>query len=297
MRSWVVLSAGVSAAGGMRSWVVSSARGGIRSWVVSSAGTSFAVRRRAGCCGSARFGRSSPSCGLATAGSGAWTAQGMRDTRSMPCLGHDCVSLRTSELRARVDAAATYAAASPLPDLAARRGPPKLSASNTIASISDQTKKLRGQLNPPAHPGRPPSAPGFGSHPPDTGTARGDRTTGRPRSPTTAGRLRLTCEHASLRVPLPDLRRHLRTEPPDGGVRRPRGLPRRARRHGEAPVDGLRRHGRLGVRPGPGATLRRGRRRLLRRGLLRLNPEDFSGTLQSFPGPLAGRSRAPTSQA
>ncbi len=102
----------------------------------------------------------------------------------------------------------------------------------------------------------------------------------------------LTCAHASLRVPLPDLRRHLRTQPPDGGVLRPRGLPRRARRHGEAPVDGRRRHGRVVVRTGlRAARRRRWWWRLLRRGLLRLShrsgrlPGDRPYATAALPGP------------
>lgn len=102
-----------------------------------------------------------------------------------------------------------------------------------------------------------------------------------PRKASIGGSRPLTCAYASLRVPLPDLRRHLRTEPPDGGIRRSGGLPRRARRHGETPVDRRGRHRRIVLRDRPGP-VRRGRRRVLRRRLLRLTDQDFSGSLQLF---------------
>src|SRR5262245_43747504 len=50
----------------------------------------------------------------------------------------------------------------------------------------------------------------------------------------------LICSHAALRVPLPRLRRHVRAEPADGAGRRPRHLPDRPRRHGQAAVHGRR---------------------------------------------------------
>ena len=80
--------------------------------------------------------------------------------------------------------------------------------------------------------------------------------------------LPITWRHASLRIPLPHLRRHIRAQPAHGRVLGSRLLPRRARRHREA---ALRRRGR---RLGRLRALRRRRwrGRLLRRGLLRLTP-------------------------
>lgn len=69
--------------------------------------------------------------------------------------------------------------------------------------------------------------------------------------------------HAQIRLPLPRVRRHLRTVPAHGRVRHPRRVPGRARRHRASSVH--RRRGRTRRRPGP---VRRGR--LLRRRLLRL---------------------------
>jgi hypothetical protein len=70
----------------------------------------------------------------------------------------------------------------------------------------------------------------------------------------------LTWSHASLRVPLPDVRRHVRTEPADGSVLRPRAVPCRARGHGEASVHGGRGWHRLrGRARASGRWRRRGR--------------------------------------
>jgi hypothetical protein len=165
----------------------------------------------------------------------------------------------------------------PLPDLAARRGPLKLSATNTISSPRNQTEIFSRSSRFPEGTGR---ESGRNRGGPGSGPRRHRRATGS-RKASIAGPRPLTCAYASLRVPLPDLRRHLRTEPPHGGIRRSGGLSRRARRHGETPVDRRGRHRRVGVRARP-APVRRGRRRVLRRRLLRLTDQDFSGSLQLF---------------
>lgn len=196
----------------------------------------------------------------------------------MPCLGHDCVSLRTSELRARVDAAAAHAAASP-PSPTLRLVAALLNYQRLIRSPRSGTRQKcsAGQVGPLKAPGG--NRGGIEEvRLRDRGADR--RTTG-PREASIVGSRPLTCAYASLRVPLPDLRRHLRTEPSDGGIRRSGGLSRRARRHRETPVDRRGRHRRVGVRARP-APLRRRRRRVLRRRVLRLTDRDFSGSLQLF---------------
>lgn len=156
----------------------------------------------------------------------------------------------------------------PLPDLAARRGPLKLSATNTISSLRNETEVFRRSRR---HTGT--KSGNLDSRPPDR-----RRKTAR-RNTAVVGGGPLTWAHASLRVPLPDLRRHLRTEPPDGGFRRPRGLPRRPRRHSETSLHGRGRDRRRGARPA--REWRWGR--LLRRRMLRLTHGLFSGTLQVCP--------------
>ena len=73
---------------------------------------------------------------------------------------------------------------------------------------------------------------------------------------------------ATLRVPLPRLRRHLPGDPPDERVGRPGGLPAGPRRHGQAAVHGRRRRPR--ERPVERPARRPGRWRGLLRRLLRL---------------------------
>ncbi len=82
---------------------------------------------------------------------------------------------------------------------------------------------------------------------------------------------------ATLRVPLPGLRGHVRAEPPDGRVIGAVHLPAGTRRHGQAPVHGFGRWPGVGAGPGHGFF----RRWLLRRGLrLGVRPAAFSA-----PGP------------
>lgn len=98
-----------------------------------------------------------------------------------------------------------------------------------------------------------------------------------------ARRSRLAWGHASLRIPLPLLRRHVRTQPPDGPVLRPGLLPRRALRHREAALHRGRRRVVRQVRSRRSVgRWRRGR--LLRRGLLRLRA--------GGPGPSGATARA-----
>ena len=94
---------------------------------------------------------------------------------------------------------------------------------------------------------------------PPTGTAAS-----RPRALTLRRTPDIGFRRATLRVPLPGVRRHLRGEPPDGAGVRPLHLPPGARRHREAAVH------RVGRRKGVGRRERRARpvrRRLLRRRL------------------------------